>query len=49
MRTLTSDAADPHALAAFWAEVLGCDVEDLAASRRAQPRGPGPALRQEKR
>jgi glyoxalase superfamily protein len=29
MRTqVTFDAADPHALAAFWAEVLGCAVED---------------------
>jgi hypothetical protein len=25
---VTFDASDPHALAAFWAEVLGCDIED---------------------
>lgn len=25
---MTFDASDPHALAAFWAEVLGCDIED---------------------
>jgi catechol 2,3-dioxygenase-like lactoylglutathione lyase family enzyme len=29
MRTqVTFDAADPHALAAFWADVLGSEVED---------------------
>jgi hypothetical protein len=29
MRTqVTFDAADPHALAAFWANVLGMGVED---------------------
>jgi hypothetical protein len=29
MRTqVTFDAADPHVLAAFWADVLGCAVED---------------------
>jgi hypothetical protein len=29
MRTqVTFDASDPHALATFWADVLGCDVED---------------------
>ena len=29
MRTqVTFDAADPHALAEFWAQVLGCAVED---------------------
>jgi catechol 2,3-dioxygenase-like lactoylglutathione lyase family enzyme len=29
MRTqVTFDCADPHAQAAFWAEVLGCQVED---------------------
>jgi catechol 2,3-dioxygenase-like lactoylglutathione lyase family enzyme len=29
MRTqVTFDAADPHALARFWAGVLGCEVED---------------------
>jgi hypothetical protein len=29
MRTqVTFDAADPHALAAFWAELFGCAVED---------------------
>ena len=29
MRTqVTFDAADPHALAAFWADVLGVEVED---------------------
>jgi Glyoxalase-like domain len=29
MRTqVTFDAADPHALAAFWASVLGTEVED---------------------
>jgi len=29
MRTqVTFDAADPHALAAFWADVLGTEVED---------------------
>jgi hypothetical protein len=32
MRTqVTFDAADPHALATFWAAVLGCDVEDHSA------------------
>jgi hypothetical protein len=45
MRTqVTFDAADPHALAAFWAEVLGCVVEDhsdfvdelVAAGRRPE-------------
>jgi Glyoxalase-like domain len=31
MRTqITFDSADPHALAAFWAEVLGSEVEDHA-------------------
>jgi hypothetical protein len=29
MRTqVTFDAADPHALASFWADVLGCEIED---------------------
>jgi Glyoxalase-like domain len=32
MRTqVTFDAADPHALAAFWASVLGTQVEDRSA------------------
>jgi hypothetical protein len=41
MRTqVTFDAADPHALAAFWADVLGCDVEDHSGSPGPLPRSP---------